>query len=210
MIRTDALKALAARIWADLPGDTPDKAATLKALKAALHEHRDTALAEHRRAARVRATYPLRCSTEQMLEKLVGQPPSKAHTFRVPILGINTPVIDVFRIAALPDHPLQPACQAFLDEHRLRLVPGPDKRGRKHLVIAQAPAPSPTPADVLKGIHEKIGGMLERRETGTAASTAKTNHTSDYLKWATSNAATMTDFSGGKVSTIAVERGDGQ
>lgn len=216
MIRTDALKSLAARIWADLPGDAPDKADALKALFAELLTVRNVALADHRRHVRVHAPHKLRTSADELVAKIVGRTLQKTLQLRVQIHGINTPVADVFTIAAMPGHPLQGECKAFLDEHRLSLVekprkPGPSGRGgRKCKVVVQAPAPSPTPAEVLETNRQRIGKTLSMRDQMLAIDPAWDGNTTGLVSHLHTPTLTMVDNSGGKVSTIAVERGDGQ
>lgn len=190
MTVSPTIKALAARIWSELPGDTPDKAHALKSVMSELRSIRDAAMVDHRRSNLIHAPHKLRTTTEHKLAKLIGKPPIKGQEFRVAIHGVNTPVVDVFRIAGMPDHPLQPACQAFLDEHRLSLTLGerkPGSRGRAPVVITQAPAPSPTPVEVLDRVKRATARFMGRESV-----------------------ASMTDHSGGKVSTVTVERGDGQ
>ena len=188
---------IAARIWANLPGDTLDKAHLLKLVMSELVAIRTVAVAEHRRAERVHAPHKLR-PTAEMVAKIVGLPVGKTAPYRVCIHGINTSVADVFAIAAKPGHPLQPECQAFLTDNRLSLVEGrknADKHGRKRQIVTQAPL-EPTPAQILEKTRAVIGGVLERCATAyiTSESNARITDT-----------GTCTDHSGGIVTDFPAD-----
>lgn len=223
---------IAARIWADLPGDARDKAHALKSVMSELVVLRNVALAEQRRAERVHTAHKLR-PTAEMVARIVGLPVGKTAPYRVCIHGINTSVADVFAIAAAPGHPLQAECQAFLSNNRLSLVEGrknPGKIGRKRQIVTQAPL-EPTPAQILERVKATAAGVLERRDAAyryanvltaggglnqahaNAMTISGTQSRANLANTATTSfvgrecTATMTDHSGGKVSDVPVERG---
>lgn len=208
MTISPTVMALARRIWNDLPGDHADRTALAKTLAAAIRVVREETKPPVSLYGSHRAVAPI-------IDKMIGKTLAEADHYRVPIGGVSIHVPTIFRAAQNPSHPFYAASKAFLDEHGLKLETTHTGRHPKLRIARQR-----TAAEVLESTRQRIGQTLSTRDTYTTAA-AQSVHAANAIMcvsravWSTANsgvnmASTMTDHSGGKVSTIAVERGDGQ